>query len=606
MFSKKNNTLVKKSGFVKKGSFSTGNARPGEEKIQKTIAVAKKKPYTLLVIVASIPLLLLLLFTFKSGFVPTPNSKKMDKIVIVKTPTEMADELTAALQKKDMQTFFELLEKYSKKDINMVNSKGDTILLVAATLSNQEAVNELLAMGADVNKANAFTKDTPLIRSLYYGDPIISKRLVHSGASLNVKNNYGQSPLFIALEKKQAELIDLFLSSGVEEGLSTDYLFRAVSKQNPLGVLAMLKGGVDGNVSNEKGNTPLIIAASLGDVQSVHYLITYRVDLNAANKDGNTALIYAARYNHPDVIQELLVPQTLQVPLDVNMQNHQGQTALWWGAAQGFTEVVKRLLAAGADPTIAANDATIPYTIAQKNNRGQVLEWFEKPLEEVQAAVIAADNEALLAKAKAEGRELPTEGDKEAKEKPLTEMDIFTAIDEDDIEKFRRVIQTFGPEIVEKKDKEQMPVFLRAVKKGNTEMTDLALQKGARIFENSPYGNAFHIAVKEQNMDMLKHLVEKTREEGNLSMMLEYKSVVKGIQIVSKIGTLVPITPLAVAGFQCDLETYNYLVSVGAKPGVGPNSPVDLLSKCKSKPLQAKELKSKAAEEQKKKEAPTK
>lgn len=599
MFSKKN-SLVKKSGFAKKGSFSTKATRPGEEKIQKTIAVAKKKPYTTLIIVASIPLLLLLVFTFKSGMAPTPSSKKMDKILVVKTPTEMADEMTAALQKKDMQTFFELLEKYSKKDINMVNSKGDTLLLVAATLGNKAAVDELLAMGADVNKANAFTKDTPLTRSLYYGTPEISKRLVHSGASLNVKNNYGQSPLFIALEKKQADLIDLFLSSGVEEGLSTDYLFRAVSKQNPLGVIAMLKGGVDGNVANAKGNTPLIIASSLGDVQSVHHLITYRVDLNTANKDGNTALIYAARYNHPEVIQELLIPQTLQVPVDVNWQNNQGQTALWWGASQGFTEVVKRLLAAGADPTIAAKDGTIPYTIAQKNNRGQVLEWFEKPLEEVQTAVVAADNEALLARAKAEGRDISSLTGEGEKEIPLTEKDIFVAIKENDIEKFRKVIDMFGPLVVLNKDDKQMSVFLRAVEKGNKEMADLALENSARIFETSPRGNAFHIAVKERNMDMLKYLVDKTRAEGNLSMMLEYKSVVEGIQIVSKIGVLVPVTPLGVAAFQCDLETYNYLVSIGAKPGVGVNSPSDLLSKCKSKPLQAKELKTEAAQAQKK------
>lgn len=597
MFSKKS-TFVKKNSFSKKGSFSSKATRPGEEKIQKTLAVAKKKPYTTLIIVASIPLLLLLVFTFKSGFMPTASSKKMDKIIVVKTTTEMADEMTEALQKKDMAAFSELLEKYSKKDINMVNSKGDTLLLVAATLSNDDAVKELLARGADVNKANAVTNDTPLIRSLYYGDPKISKRLVHSGANLNVKNSYNQSPLFIALEKQQGELIDLFLSSGVEEGLSTNYLFRAVAKQNSLGVLAMLKGGIDGNVANEKGNTPLIIAASLGDVQSVRHLITYRVDLNAANKDGNTALIYAARYNHPNVIQELLVPQTLQVPLDVNMQNNQGQTALWWGASKGFTEVVKRLLAAGADPTIAAKDGTVPYIIAKANGRGQVLEWFEKSLEEVQMAVISADNEAMIAKAKAEGRDIPTikEGNKEV---PLTENDIFNAIEKNDVEKFRKVLDAFGPTVILKKDDNQMTVFLRAVEKGNTEIADIALENGALIFDSSPKGNALHIAVKEQDREMLKHLISKAREEGNLAMMLEYKSLVKGIKIVSALGTLVPITPLGVAGFQCDLETYNYLVSIGAKPGVGANSPSDLLAKCKSKPLQAKELKSQAAEQQK-------
>lgn len=81
-----------------------------------------------------------------------------------------------------------------------------------------------------------------------------------------------------------------------------------------MGVLAMLKGGVDPNVKNEKGNTPLIISASLGDVPSVRSLMAYRADVNAANNDGNTALIYAARYNHPDTIRELLKPQTMQTP----------------------------------------------------------------------------------------------------------------------------------------------------------------------------------------------------------------------------------------------------------------------------------------------------
>ncbi len=585
MFSKKNTFSTNKS-------FGKKTTRPGEEKLQKTLAVAKSKPYVTMFIIAAIPLLLLLAFTFKSGFSPSAKSKNVDKIVVVKTHTEMADEMTAALQKKDDQTFFQLLAKYGKKDINMVNSKGDTLLLVAATLNNEVAVDELLALGADVNKANAFTKDTPLIRSLSYGSPEISQRLVLSGANLNVKNNYGQSPLYIALEKKQPELIDLFLSSGVEEGLNTNYLFRAVAKKNPLGVLAMLKGGVDGNVANEKGNTPLIIASSLGDVESVHYLLTYRVDLNAANKDGNTALIYAARYNKPEVIVELLRPQTLQVPLDINARNNQGQTALWWGASKGFTEVVKRLLAAGADPTIASNDGYVPYNIARKNGRGQVLEWFEKPIEEVRASVEEADN----ALARAEGR-LVSPTNKPA-EKPLTEGDIFTAIDEDDAEKFGRVIDTFGPTIVQRKDKNQMSVFLRAVEKGNTDMINLAVDNGARLFESSPRGNAFHIAVKEQNIEILKHLVQQARSNGNLAMMLEYKAPIADIKIVSALGTLVPVTPLGVAGYLCNQEIYNYLVSIGAKPGTGANSPADLMSKCKSKPTQAKQLRTQAATQQ--------
>ena len=135
-----------------------------------------------------------------------------------------------------------------------------------------------------------------------------------------------------------------------------------------------------------------------------------------------------------------------------------------------------------------------------------------------------------------------------------------------------------------------MSAFLRAVEKGNTEMVDIALDNMARIFESSPKGNAFHIAVRTQNIDMLKHMVQRTRESGNLAMMLEYKAIVPGIQVMSNLGTLVPVSPLAVAAYLCDYEIYNYLVSIGAKPGVGGNSPADLFSKCKTKQVQAKQF----------------
>lgn len=577
--------LPKKSFSPKKQTL------PAQKQLNKTITAAKKKPYLTLGILAAIPLIILLAFTFKSGFVPSGRpSKKLDKIVVVKTPTEVADEATTALQKKDLETFVELLDKYAKKDVNLVNSKGDPILLVAATIGDEQAVAELLTRGVDVNKTNAFTKDTALLRSLYYDHPAITRQLIYSGADINAKNNYNHSPLFVALEKQNLPLIDLFLTSGAKEGLNNDYLFRAVSKKNAVGVIAMLKGGVDGNIANEKGNTPLIISASLGDVPSVRHLMTYRVDLNTANKDGNTALIYAARYNHPEVIKELLKTQTMQIPLDVNIQNKEGQTALYWGAAKGYTEVVKRLLAAGADPTIADKSGYVPYRIAQKNGRGQVLEWFNKPITEIQNSIIEQDNAALIAQAKAEGKDVSELLGKKEEEKPLVEEDIFNAVEKEDLKLADKVIKEFGRAVVLKKDKSGVAVFLRAVAKGNPKMVDLLIDQGARVFEASPKGNAFHVAISAGNIEMLKHLIATTRASGNLAMMLEYKAPIAGTNLVSAVGTPVPVSPLGLAAHLCNKEIYDYLISIGAKPGSGPNSPAGMYAQCKAKPAQAKTL----------------
>jgi len=576
------NMLPKKDFVAKKTTL------PAQKQLNNTVEAAKKKPYIALGIIAAVPLLLMIAFTFKSGLNPSAPSKKIERIVVVKTPLEVADEATAALQKNDINTFLDIISKYAKKDVNIVNSQGDPLLLVAASLGNYTAVEELLSLGADVNKMNAATRDTALLRSIYYDFPDITRRLIYSGANINMKNNYNHSPMFVALEKQNGKLIDLLLNSGAKEGVNADYLFRAVMKKNNIGVLAMLKGGVSPDVVNAKGNTPLIIAASLGDVPSVRRLLEYRADLNLANKDGNTALIYAARYNHPEVIRELLHPKTMQIPADIDLQNNKGQTALWWGASKGYTEVVKRLLAAGADPTLADNEGNVPYVVAQNNKRGQVLEWFDKPLEELQKEVAEADKAAMIAQAKAEGREIEPE---EEEEKPLTEEDLLKAIEEEDTDLAKKVLDSFDRSIALKKDKNGVAVFLLAVEKGNTKLADLLLDKGARIFESSPKGNAFHIAVQQQDMDMLKYLLEKTRTSGNLAMMLEYRTPIKGVQLVSPLGMIVPLSPLGLAAYECDLDMYNFLVSQGAKPGNGTNSPSDLMAQCKSKPMKAKKLK---------------
>ena len=536
---------------------------PPDSKVAKTVQVAKQKPWTALGIVASIPVIILLAFTFKSNWVPFKHSKTSPaKILITQTPTEIADEATAALQKKDTQTFLDILSN-KVTDVNIVNTKGDPLLVAAATMGNYTAVEELILLGVDVNKANAFTKDTAFLRSIYNGHTEIAKRLVYSGADINAVNNYHHSPLFVALEKQNVALIELFLTSGVKEGLTPAYLFRSVANKNEMGVLAMLKGGVSPNIVNEKGNTPLIVSASLGDLPSLQDLLAYRANVNAANKEGNTALIYAARYNHPDVIKMLLTPQTMQVPLDVNAQNKVGETALYWGAAKGNVEVVKRLLAAGADPTIAANNGLVPYAVAQKNGRGQVLEWLNKDLREVENAVIEQDNAQILAKQKEE--------EKAQKE----EDDIFEATAKGNQIRVKELLR--NRTLLSSKDKQGRTPLLVAVENDQKQLVDYFVSEGAKLFDVSSVGNVLHIAVAKNNKAMLEQLVQKARKNGQLSLMLEYK--------ISPAKNVPALTPLGWAARNCNKEIYDYLVSVGAKEGLASQaySPAALLAQCNKK-----------------------
>lgn len=354
------------------------------KQVNQVIQKAKSKPKVAIAVLALIPFLAMLVFTLKGrpSHVQSRQAAKINVIIPSQTPQELAEEATLALRKGDTMAFFDILDTRIK-DPNIVNSHGDTLLLAAATLGNIEAVQRLVAMGADVNKQNAFSRDTAILRSVYGDHDDITQVLVYENADLNLPNNYRQTPMGLAVEKQKGQLVDLFLTKGVKAGLDSDTLFRAAAQKNYVGVMAMLKGNVDPNVKNSSGNTPLIISSSLGDTMSVQALLAYRADVNAANNDGNTALIYAARYNHPNTIMALTAPLTLQYKADLNMQNKRGETALYWAAMKGYAQVVKILLAYDADASLKTTAGQTALDAAKKYNREKVIELLQMPINDV-------------------------------------------------------------------------------------------------------------------------------------------------------------------------------------------------------------------------------
>lgn len=570
-------------------------SRPGEKPAAKP-SVWTSKPLIIVGAVAAVPVLIMLAFTFKSGYTPSPKGR-LEKIVVKQTATELAEEATAVLRKGNNTAFFDLLDS-KIKDVNAPNGRGNTLLMEAVNLGNEDAVQQLLALGADVNRTNPATRDTPLIRALEFSaekkqnppnwDLInrktrIAGQLLYAGADANVENNYKQSPMGLAVENQLGELVDAFLAGGgVTVGVNENTLFRSVATKNLVGVLGMLKGGVKPNVKNEKGNTPLIISASIGDLPAVKALMSYGADVNAANKAGNTALIYAARYNQPKVIKELLRPYSLVAPLDVDMQNEKKETALYWAASKGYEEAVLRLLDAGADPSLATKAGVTPLQAAEKNKRTKIVPLFSAKPMEIKNRVIAINNADAVAAAKAAGQpvpELDSPVTAEGENASFEDADIFKAIASGDLVLAQQIMRQ-NKAAVFAKNAQGLTPLLAAVKARNLDMVNAFASNMGRLTDLSSEGNALHLAVKQQDIEMVQLLVRLAQADKSLSLMLEAKTVAPNKQMM---------TPLGFAGLSCNKEIYDYLVSVGASPGtvskdsslLGFYSPVELIRKCK-------------------------
>lgn len=76
-------------------------------------------------------------------------------------------------------------------------------------------------------------------------------------------------------------------------------------------------------VRNEQGLTPLLLAASIGNIKALHYLLDKGCDINASDIEGNTALHHAVKQKHHQIISILI-----QKGINQAIENTYNQTAL--------------------------------------------------------------------------------------------------------------------------------------------------------------------------------------------------------------------------------------------------------------------------------------
>jgi hypothetical protein len=87
--------------------------------------------------------------------------------------------------------------------------------------------------------------------------------------------------------------------------------------------------------------------------------LKYGADVNASDENGNTPLFLASKYEHLEIVKELIKNSA-----DVNIQNKDGHTPLLFASLKGNLEIVKELLNNDADITIKDNDGITALSYA--------------------------------------------------------------------------------------------------------------------------------------------------------------------------------------------------------------------------------------------------
>ncbi|MHC4439521.1 MAG: ankyrin repeat domain-containing protein, partial [Planctomycetota bacterium] len=101
-------------------------------------------------------------------------------------------------------------------------------------------------------------------------------------------------------------------------------IWKAAARGNIEAIMQHLEAGTDVDAKElPGGSTPLLVAATFGQVEVVKFLIEKGANVNATSNDGSTALHGAAFFCHPGIVKLLL-----DKGAEVNAKNIRGETPL--------------------------------------------------------------------------------------------------------------------------------------------------------------------------------------------------------------------------------------------------------------------------------------
>ncbi|MCJ1404359.1 hypothetical protein MMC11_007584 [Xylographa trunciseda] len=212
-----------------------------------------------------------------------------------------------------------------------------------------------LAETLDINSQDAERGQTPLMYACRQGHTTTVSGLLELGADVNVKSFRGSSAMYEAILHKHTEVLRTLLTTGMPgqsldinmtypgDNNSTALMLAAWAGLEDTVTLLLARPNIAVNAQSIQGCTALALAAAKNHYSIVKRLLNYQgIDVDLADETGTTPLIFAADHGNDEIVAELL-----QRHADPECKQSDGTTAIIHAINDGHTLVVKAILEHG-------------------------------------------------------------------------------------------------------------------------------------------------------------------------------------------------------------------------------------------------------------------